>query len=191
MLALCLLCMSSRTGQEGEEGNKTTLSIHILQSYLKTYAYQNAATNMLWQSLQQQSVSALSMCRHTASWHTCMYTHTYTHIHIYTHTYIHTYIHICTHTFVHTSHIHTHTHTHTHIHTHTHKHTQHTQSYNISSIMDTWTLQMGYPVVTVTKTSPTTASISQQRFFFLKPNGTIAPSPYKYVQHQRVLAVHV
>eukprot|EP00731_Ephydatia_muelleri_P032159 Em0023g666a len=47
--------------------------------------------------------------------------------------------------------------------------------------MDTWTKQMGYPVVTVKRTSPTTASVSQERFFFLTPNGATAPSPYNYV----------
>eukprot|EP00731_Ephydatia_muelleri_P032135 Em0023g642a len=80
-----------------------------IQSYLKMYAYQNAATDMLWQSLQKYSAS------------------------------------------------------------------------NIASIMDTWTKQMGYPVVTVKRTSPTTASVSQERFFFLTPNGATAPSPYNYV----------
>eukprot|EP00731_Ephydatia_muelleri_P032127 Em0023g634a len=51
---------------------------------------------------------------------------------------------------------------------------------SVASIMDTWTKQMGYPVVTVKRTSTTIASVSQERFFFLKPNGTIAPSPYNY-----------
>lgn len=35
---------------------------------------------------------------------------------------------------------------------------------DVGVIMDTWTRQMGYPVLTVTRTSPTTFNIIQKRF---------------------------
>ena len=35
---------------------------------------------------------------------------------------------------------------------------------NVTEVMDTWTLQMGYPVVTVGDSNAGTASLSQKRF---------------------------
>jgi aminopeptidase N len=49
---------------------------------------------------------------------------------------------------------------------------------DVSEIMNTWTLQMGYPVLQVNTGS---GQVTQERFFDLKPNGSIAPSPYDYV----------
>jgi aminopeptidase N len=47
---------------------------------------------------------------------------------------------------------------------------------NVTEIMNTWTLQMGYPVLHVDTKS---GQVTQERFFILKPNGTVAPSPYE------------
>ena len=79
------------------------------QSYLKTYAYQNAATDMLWQSLQKYSVSAPNHVKdmsankrsftHVTRTHICISTHARAHTHLYICTHVHT--HMCTHTHVH------------------------------------------------------------------------------------------
>ena len=54
----------------------------------------------------------------------------------------------------------------------------------ISKMMDTWTKQMGYPVVHITISSDgNTLSYKQQRFLQnpLPSGGEVAPSPYKLV----------
>ena len=55
---------------------------------------------------------------------------------------------------------------------------------NVAAIMDTWILQMGYPVVTVTRNLDAgTAQVTQARFLLdpgQKPS-TIYTSPYSYV----------
>ena len=55
---------------------------------------------------------------------------------------------------------------------------------NVAAIMDTWILQMGYPVVTVTRNLDAgTAQVTQSRFLLnpgQKPS-TIYTSPFSYV----------
>ena len=44
--------------------------------------------------------------------------------------------------------------------------------------MDTWTRQMGHPVITVKKLSSNTVSLTQNHFL-LDPKAVPPPSPYK------------
>ncbi|KAF2350322.1 Peptidase M1 membrane alanine aminopeptidase N-terminal, partial [Trinorchestia longiramus] len=59
---------------------------------------------------------------------------------------------------------------------HLEKHT----SLNISRIMDTWTRQMGYPVLNVRKISPTLLEVTQGRFLQDPSAVSGSDSPYKY-----------
>ena len=47
---------------------------------------------------------------------------------------------------------------------------------DVDEFMNSWTLQMGYPVVTITKSRSRTAKISQAKYSF--DNDAIADSPY-------------
>ena len=47
---------------------------------------------------------------------------------------------------------------------------------DVDEFMNSWTLQMGYPVVTITKSGSRTAKISQAKYSF--DNDAIADSPY-------------
>lgn len=49
--------------------------------------------------------------------------------------------------------------------------------------MDTWTKQMGYPVVTISNNNGQTATVTQTRFLQnpLSEGELMAPSPYKLV----------
>ena len=56
--------------------------------------------------------------------------------------------------------------------------------YNIGDIMDTWTRQMGFPVVTLTKISASASQVKyrlDQERFLLNPDDQYDPntSPYK------------
>jgi len=46
----------------------------------------------------------------------------------------------------------------------------------VTQMMDTWTKQMGYPVLTVKQSTDT---LSQTRFFAVEGESTVPPSPYK------------
>lgn len=48
---------------------------------------------------------------------------------------------------------------------------------NVESIMNTWVLQMGFPVVTIN----TTSGIVSQKHFLLDPQANITASPYNYI----------
>ncbi|KAK4308314.1 hypothetical protein Pmani_019995 [Petrolisthes manimaculis] len=50
---------------------------------------------------------------------------------------------------------------------------------DVGVIMDTWTRQMGYPVLTVTRTSPNTFNVTQVRFL-QDPNAVYDPSESEY-----------
>ena len=54
-------------------------------------------------------------------------------------------------------------------------------SVSVSDMMDTWTKQMGYPVLTVSASNNQRATVSQRRFFQipLPEGGTAASSPFK------------
>ena len=64
--------------------------------------------------------------------------------------------------------------------THTHTQAASGSSATVNEIMDTWTKQMGYPVLTVFQSN---GSLTQSRFFAVQPEegGLIAPSPYRSV----------
>lgn len=49
---------------------------------------------------------------------------------------------------------------------------------NVSEIMNTWVLQMGFPVVTI---DTTTGMVSQKHFLLDPESNVTTPSPYKYV----------
>ena len=51
--------------------------------------------------------------------------------------------------------------------------------YDVSEIMDTWTRQMGFPVVTVTHVQGSTYHVTQERFL-LNPNDTYDPDDSTY-----------
>ena len=54
-------------------------------------------------------------------------------------------------------------------------------SVSVSDMMDTWTKQMGYPVITISASNNQRATVSQRRFFQipLPKGGTAASSPFK------------
>ena len=54
-------------------------------------------------------------------------------------------------------------------------------SVSVSDMMDTWTKQMGYPVLTISASNNQRATVSQRRFFQipLPKGGTAASSPFK------------
>ena len=54
-------------------------------------------------------------------------------------------------------------------------------SVSVSDMMDTWTKQMGYPVLTVSASNNQRATVSQRRFFQipLPKGGRAASSPFK------------
>lgn len=51
----------------------------------------------------------------------------------------------------------------------------------VSEMMDRWTKQMGYPVITLTRNTDSSVTLVQERFLQnpLPENGTVAPSIYK------------
>ena len=55
-------------------------------------------------------------------------------------------------------------------------------------MMDTWTKQTGYPLLTISRSSANLLTIKQERFFAVPHKDTdfIPPSPYKYVIHYAV-----
>lgn len=51
---------------------------------------------------------------------------------------------------------------------------------DVKTIMDTWTLQMGFPVVTITRVKKTNKAIAKQKHFLLDPNAVVKESsPFK------------
>ena len=46
-------------------------------------------------------------------------------------------------------------------------------SINVKEIMDTWTLQMGYPLVTLTREPSTNKVTVTQKWFLLNPQNTV------------------
>ena len=48
----------------------------------------------------------------------------------------------------------------------------------VKDMMDTWTKQMGYPVITLSSNG-NTLTYKQERFFTNPPSGDIADSPYE------------
>lgn len=51
---------------------------------------------------------------------------------------------------------------------------------DVKTIMDTWTLQMGFPVVTIKRVGKTNKATATQKHFLLDPNAEVKePSPYK------------
>lgn len=51
----------------------------------------------------------------------------------------------------------------------------------VNNIMNTWVLQMGFPVVTIN----TITGVVTQKHFLLDPDSKVTtPSPFKYVQEQ-------
>lgn len=50
---------------------------------------------------------------------------------------------------------------------------------NVAKVMDTWTRQMGFPVVTVNRTGPGKYELSQKRFLS-NPEASYDPSTSKY-----------
>lgn len=55
---------------------------------------------------------------------------------------------------------------------------------DVKTIMDTWTLQMGFPVVTIKRVGNTDKAIATQKHFLLDPNAVVKePSPFNYKWH--------
>ena len=51
---------------------------------------------------------------------------------------------------------------------------------DVKTIMDTWTFQMGFPVVTIKRVDKTNRAIATQKHFLLDPNAVVEePSPFK------------
>lgn len=51
---------------------------------------------------------------------------------------------------------------------------------DVKTIMDTWTLQMGFPVVTIKRVNKTNKGIARQKHFLLDPNAVVKESsPFK------------
>lgn len=51
---------------------------------------------------------------------------------------------------------------------------------DVKTIMDTWTLQMGFPVVTIKRVDKTSKATATQKHFLLDPNAEVKePSPFK------------
>ena len=61
----------------------------------------------------------------------------------------------------------------------------------VKSVMDTWTLQMGYPMLEVTRTSTNTVIAQQQRFLLLPDANDTSPftSPFGYSSHSHLLSI--
>lgn len=52
---------------------------------------------------------------------------------------------------------------------------------DVKTIMDTWTLQMGFPVVTIKRVKKTNKAIAKQKHFLLDPNAVVKESsPFNY-----------
>lgn len=51
---------------------------------------------------------------------------------------------------------------------------------DVKTVMDTWTLQMGFPVVTIKRASSSGKAIATQKHFLLDPNANVTvSSPFK------------
>lgn len=57
---------------------------------------------------------------------------------------------------------------------------------DVKTIMDTWTLQMGFPVVTIKRVKKTNKAIAKQKHFLLDPNAVVKESsPFKGVSNKQ------
>lgn len=57
---------------------------------------------------------------------------------------------------------------------------------DVKTIMDTWTLQMGFPVVTIKRVKKTNKAIAKQKHFLLDPNAVVKESsPFKWVSNKQ------
>lgn len=55
---------------------------------------------------------------------------------------------------------------------------------SVRNIMNTWVLQMGFPVVTI---NTSTAVVSQQHFLLDPDSEVSTPSPFQYVQESKLI----